>query len=307
MNIFLSSAIVAVLATSACAQPDAEKKAVWSVGVLPFSETDETKSLGASASQLVSAQLASSARMVMVERSDLDSVLSEQGMGLSGAVDPGSAAKVGQLAGAQLLVSGRVFKAGASTFCVAKAISVATGRSLPVQVEVKDDDWAGATAKIASDLEIKIIEAAADMFPQIESPDARLDRLKKLVAGKVLPKVHVRIPEQHLSRAVPDPAVQTEIEYTLRQLGAVVVTKEQDADVVVSGEAFSERAAQVSGLVSCRARCEINLTRTKSPGEKSVNRITTGAVDLAENTAAKLALQEAGARLADWIVGEITK
>lgn len=301
----LATAVLSALPSSA-QQPEI-KPAVFSVGVLPFSETDDTKSLGSSASELVGAQLGMSGRLVLIERSQLDAVLSEQGAGLTGAVDPQSAAKLGNLIGAQILVSGRVFKAGKNTYCIAKAISTSTGRSLPAQTQVNGDDWLGAATRLATALDDSIAKNSSDMAPKSETPEARIERLKKLVEGKTLPKVFIRIPEEHLSRIIPDPAVQTEIEFTLQKIGVTVVTNETDADVIVAGEAFSERAIQLGTLVSCRARCELTLTKKSAPGTKQVNRITTGAVDIAENTAAKQALQNAGAKLADWVVAELAK
>ena len=303
--IALIAAIFNVLPSSA--QEAAPKPAIFSTGVLPFSETDDTKGLGASASELVAAQLGTSGRLVLVERSQLDAVLSEQGVGLTGAVDPQSAAKLGNLIGAQILVTGRVFKAGKNTYCIAKAISTTTGRSLPAQAQVNGDDWMSAATKLATSLDESIAKSASDMAPQAETPEARIERLRKLVDGKTLPKVFIRVSEEHLSRIIPDPAVQTEIEYTLQKIGVTVVTNETEADIVVAGEAFSERAIQLGTLVSCRARCELTLTRKSAPGTKQVNRITTGAVDIAENTAAKQALQNAGAKLAEWVVAEIVK
>lgn len=289
------------------AQETPPKSTVFSVGVLPFTDTDDTKSLGSSASELVGAQLGMSGNLVLIERSQLDAILSEQGVGLTGAVDPQSAAKLGNLIGAQILVTGRVFKAGKDTYCIAKAISTTTGRSLPAQTLVKDDDWMNAATVLATALDESIAKNAADMAPKSETAEARIERLKKMVEGKTLPKVFIRVPEEHLSRIIPDPAVQTEIEFTLQKIGVTVVTDETAADIVVAGEAFSERAIQLGTLVSCRARCELTLTRKSAPGTKQVNRITTGAVDIAENTAAKQALQNAGAKLADWVVAELVK
>ncbi|MEO8616620.1 MAG: CsgG/HfaB family protein [Luteolibacter sp.] len=299
--------LVALTSLPVIAQEAAPMPSVFSVGVLPFAETDDTKSLGSSASELVGAQLGMSGNLVLIERSQLDAVLSEQGMGLTGAVDPQSAAKLGNLTGAQILVTGRVFKAGKNTYCIAKAISTATGRSLPAQTQVKGDDWMNAATTLATALDAAIVKNASDMAPKAETPEARIDRLKKMVEGKTLPKVFIRIPEEHLSRIIPDPAVQTEIEFTLQKIGVTVVTNETEADVVVAGEAFSERAIQLGTLVSCRARCELTLTKKSAPGTKQVNRITTGTVDIAENTAAKQALQNAGAKLADWVVAELVK
>jgi TolB-like protein len=299
--------LLSLTALPILAQETPLKPTVFSVGVLPFAETDDTKDLGSSASELVGTQLGMSGNLVLIERAQLDAVLSEQGMGLTGAVDPQSAAKIGNLIGAEILVTGRVFKAGKNTYCIAKAVSTATGRSLPAQTQVKGDDWMNAATVLASALDAAITKNAADMGTKAETPEARIERLKKMVEGKTLPKVFIRISEQHLSRIIPDPAVQTEIEFTLQKIGVTVVTNKNEADVVVSGEAFSERSVQLGTLVSCRARCELSLTKKSAPGTKQVNRITTGAVDISENTSAKQALQNAGAKLADWVVAELVK
>lgn len=301
----LAIAILTIIPSTA--QETAVKPAIFSVGILPFSETDDTKNLGATASELVGTQLGMSGNLILLERSQLDAVLSEQGAGLTGAIDSQSAAKLGKLIGAQILVTGRVFKAGKNTYCIAKAISTATGRSLPAQTQVNGDDWLAAATKLATALDESITKNSADMTPKSETAEARIERLSKLVEGKILPKVFIRIPEEHLSRIIPDPAVQTEIEFTLQKIGVTVVTNEAEADILITGQAFSERAIQLGTLVSCRARCELALTRKSSPGTKQVNRITTGAVDIAENAAAKQALQIAGAKLAEWVTAEIAK
>ena len=58
----------------------------------------------------------------------MEKVLGEQELGLSGTVSPDSAAKVGQLTGAKVLVTGRVFKADEQTIIVAKIIGTETSR-----------------------------------------------------------------------------------------------------------------------------------------------------------------------------------
>ncbi|MBK1854522.1 hypothetical protein JO972_06105 [Verrucomicrobiaceae bacterium 5K15] len=284
---------------------NAPKPIVFSVGVLPFAETAATKDTGAAAAELLSAQLGMSGRFVLVERASLDSVLSEQGLGISGAVDSKSASTLGKLMGAQILITGRVFKAGETTYCIAKAISVTTGRSLPAQTMLKGGNWLEATKSLAKSLDTSIQKAAADMAPQHETHEQQVARLKKLTAGKKLPSVYISIPEKHLTRVIPDPAVETEIGLILQKLGFVIKTASKDADYTLTGEAFSERASQVGNLISCRARCEIILKQQAAPDQKVVNRVTTGAVDTAENTAAKTALQHAGAQLAEWIVVEL--
>lgn len=100
-------------------------------------------------------------------------------------------------------------------------------------------------------------------------------------------RVMVVIPEYHIQRAVPDPAAETEIIRQLINAGfktidpkvyqeirntdpalfkdnkkSVLFARQKGADILVTGEAFSERASDasgslMSGLSGCNARVEI--------------------------------------------------
>ena len=94
------------------------------------------------------------------------------------------------------------------------------------------------------------------------TPPARIDRLKKLVAGKKLPSVSVQIAEQHINRVVIDPAAQTEMKLILQQIGFEVIEPNDQAkraEVTITGEAFSELGARKGNLISCRSRVEISV------------------------------------------------
>ena len=72
--------------------------------------------------------LSAEPNLILVERAELDKALGEQELGLSGTVTPESAAKIGQLTGAKVLVTGRVFKTDTELFIVAKIIGTETSR-----------------------------------------------------------------------------------------------------------------------------------------------------------------------------------
>jgi hypothetical protein len=67
---------------------------------------------------------------------ELDKALGEQELGLSGAIAPAAAAKVGQLTGAKVLVTGRVMQAGSETLVVAKLIGTDTGRVFAAKAKI---------------------------------------------------------------------------------------------------------------------------------------------------------------------------
>jgi len=272
----------------------------YAVAVFDFAAAPDFEGKGEEVSTLLTALLSTHPGLILVERAELSKVLGEFELGLSGNVDASSAAKVGHLTGAQVLVTGRIFRAGEEQFLAAKAIGTETGRvygelaKYPVGGSISE-----AAAELADKLAARIGEQGATFLATAETAEERLARLSKLVAGKELPSVYVSIPEEHLSRPVPDPAAQTEIQKTLQDLGFTLVDQEGDADFVVTGEAFSELGTRTANLVSCRARVEIVVKEPAKGSEISVDRQTSVAADLAENVAAKSALQNAGHILAE--------
>ena len=66
---------------------------------------------------------------------ELEKVLGEHELGLSGTVSPDTAAKVGQLTGAKVLVTGRVFTTDKDLLIVAKIIGTETSRVYGEMVE----------------------------------------------------------------------------------------------------------------------------------------------------------------------------
>ncbi len=144
---------------------------------------------------------------------------------------------------------------------------------------------------------------------KVETQAERVERLKKLVAGKTLPAVYVNVVEQHLARPVIDPAVQTEMMLILKEIGFPVLLAEElggRTDVVrITGEAFSELAMRRGNLVSCRARVEIVVTGPGSPALLHTDRQTDVAIDVAEHVAGKKALENAALKLLDRVVPKL--
>jgi hypothetical protein len=279
--------------------------------VLDFQTGSEDLSgKGAEAAVLLNAQLSGAPAVILVERQELAKILGEQELGLSGTVDPATAAKVGSITGAKVLITGRVFGAGGKFYAVAKIISTETSR---VYGEVATFTDLAALDKATEALAGKIGElidkqGATLVAPPLDSA-ARLEALKKSLTGKSLPSVAVEITEQHLERPTIDPAAQTEMRKTLLALGFPVIDPKssgKSADVTISGEAFSEIAGRRGNLVSCRARVEIKVVKTAT-GELLVSDSQTeSAVDLAEHVAGKRALERASEKLLERILPKIS-
>ncbi|MCI0494725.1 hypothetical protein L0Z72_06925 [candidate division KSB1 bacterium] len=116
-NIALSLALLLILAAIAPAQsPKALKKRV---AVFAFEDkTDHTwhwwtgQPVGQGMADMLVTELVKSGKYKVIERQEIEKILSEQKMGQTGLVTPESAAKVGQLLGVELAVIGSVTEFG---------------------------------------------------------------------------------------------------------------------------------------------------------------------------------------------------
>lgn len=156
-----------------------------------------------------------------------------------------------------------------------------------------------------------------------------------LMIRKHKPRVMVVIPEQHLTRKIPDPAGETEIIKKLLGKGFKVVDQSQvakirdndqvkaaiegdsslaakiglqyGAEVMIVGEAFSEGAGKNigGGLISCRARVEARAIKTDTGEILAADGRHAAGLDISEAIAGKKALQNAGSELADYLTEQI--
>lgn len=278
-----------------------------SVAVLDFQTTGEKlDKKGSEVAVLLGARLSTSPDIILVERQEIEKILGEQELGLSGTVTPDTAAKVGNLTGAQVLITGRLFESGNQLFLVAKIMSTETSRVYGEMTTLPD---LGALDKATTDLATKITETLSKrgdtLVAKIIPPAKRLEHLKSLVAGKKLPSVLIQITEQHLQKPVIDPAAQTEIQLILQQLGFEIITEKDPTkkpEITITGEAFSELGMRRGNLISCRSRVEIQVTQTGTNKLILADRQTDVAVDIAENLAGKKALENAANKLIDRVV-----
>jgi len=292
------------------------------VAILDFGAKDPAMpDLGPQIGEVLTAALSGEPGFTLVDRATLARTLQEHELNLTGAVSTEQAVQVGKLVGARILVTGKAFMLGKQVFITAKLIGTET--SLVEGVLVKDESGADVGNLVVS-LATEIADRLRKAGPRLVASDDGIDplpKLKKELAGRAKPKVVVIITEEHM-RTAPlvqpvDPAVETEVKLMLRECGfeimdvpqneladwARAIRKEdvqswprglQDADLIITGEAFSEFAARIGNLVSCSARAEINMVNRKDGKIVLAQRETTRAVDLSENIAGKKALEKAG-------------
>lgn len=280
-----------------------------SVAVLDFeAENASNADYGADLGTLLAIDLSLDENLAVVERADLAKILSEQEIGLSGAVDSQTAAKIGHLTGAQVIIMGRVMEAGGATYLVAKAFSTETSRVFGAKAKMKRGEAPDqAISEIADTLSESIQKNRAAMIVEAPDPQALAEQLRKLTVGHKLPSVKVSIPEVHIGQPVPDPAAQTELVRLLKEAGFNVIDDKSgnSADVEISGEAFSETGMRFRNLDSCTARVEIKVINTHNDEILLADAKKAVALDIAEHVAGKTALQEGAALLAPSVVEAI--
>lgn len=284
---------------------------VLTVAVFDFESKDEAvRDLGPKIATLVNANLSTEPQIITVERAELEKALGEQELTLSGTVSADTAVKVGQLTGAKVLVTGRAFKVDKELIIVAKVISAETSRVYGEMV--KGGPSASITdlsAELAKKIGKTVSEKGETLVAKTESREERIGKLLRLLKDGKRPVVSVKIEEKHFNGPTIDPAAETELQKTLVECGFKLADEKSDlkADIEITGEALSQFAMRRGNFVSCKGRVEIKV-REKATGNIFLSdRQTSVAVDVAEQTAAKTALQNAAMDLAVRIIPKLSK
>lgn len=320
--------VLAALVVLAAVSADA---AEVTIAVLTFeAKGKEVKEYGKQAGDLLTAMIpAVNPEIKTVERAKLDEILKELEMSLTGVADETNSLKVGKLAGAQLIVTGRLFVLDETLYAVAKIIGTETSK---VKAEFSKGKLSGKLSPIlealAQKVALSITENLPDLLPAKDDKKSPADAIAAAIRGKRLPKVAVVVREEHVSRRTTvDPAVETEITFILKKCGFEIVGGKEkelskwakaflgesgakvpasisEADVIIVGEAFSEFAARTGNLVTCKARIEIQAIERETGKLLSIQRKNTRVADLSEQIAGKKALQKAAADIAPELIIE---
>jgi len=288
-------------------------EAVYPVAVLPFQDrSKEVAGQGKIVADILFANLVINPAIVLVDREDLDTVLKEQELSLSGIVNPAQAVQIGQVIGAKIIVTGSVVRAEKTVYLVAKIIGTETTRVLGASVKgTVDDPIDKLTEELAAAIGATILKDGSRLVAAPLTRDNRIAALGEKIKDKSRPVLLIDIPEEHLSRRIVDPAAETELSVFCTELGFTLVDKKlgnkKDADILLVGEAFSERGMGLGNLISVKARVEVKAIDCETGKIIAIDRQTTVAVDLTENIAAKNALQQAGAILAERMIPKIVQ
>jgi Curli production assembly/transport component CsgG len=308
MKLKLIPILVSLLFAGALAR--AATNDVLTVAVFDFESKDEAvRDFGPKVAALINANLSAEPQIITVERAELEKVLGEQELGLSGTVSPDTAAKVGNLTGAKVLITGRVFRADAELMIVAKVIGTETSRVYGELVKGRANASISELSEaLAKKIATTINQRGETLVAKVETREERVEKIKKQIKTDKLPSVSVKIGERHFGQPVIDPAAETELGKILQECGFKLIDDHStnSPEVEITGDAFSAFGLRKGNLISCKARVELKV-RSKNGDVLAVDRQTSVAVDITEQTAAKTALQNAAAELAERILPRIAQ
>jgi len=296
----------------AAGSPAAAAK-VYPAAILPFQERgDDVKGLGAQVTDLLFAELVADERMYLVDREDLDEILKELELSRSGLVASSEAARVGQLTGAKILLTGSVIQVDGKLYLVAKIIGTETTRVLGASVKGNvRDELDALTGQLADEVARTIETRAEDLIAKPRTREDRLAAVKEALGNAERPIVKVTVSERHVGQATIDPAAETEIILFCKEAGFEVIDPShgdaRQADMLLIGEGMSEFAARHGSLTSVKARLELKAVDARTGRVVAIDRQTSVEVDLSEQLAGKAALQEAAAEIAERLLPKIVQ
>lgn len=301
-------------AKTAPANPDAQQVeevtqpiSVALLGV--YNKGEEVKEMAPKIGALLMAEMSTKDTIQLVEREEIDKIISELEINLSGMIDPKTANQIGRMTGAHVLVTAATFQVDGTLYVVAKVIGVETTRVFGVTVKGPLERQLDLlTSKLAENIAETISKRQKDLLAPKKSEEDRLAALKKKLGDDRLPVLSISITEQHVGKALANPTAEVEFVRICRELGFTVVDsatlRSTKAELSISGQASSEFAMQKQNLIGVRARVEVQV---KSVDGKVLvaDRQTLSKVALTERIAGKVALEDATLELAERVIPQI--
>lgn len=163
------------------------------LAVMPF-QTDKKlaeKRVNYACAEILTNRLIETKTFTVTERARLEEVMQEQRLGLSGAVESATAARVGKLTGARLVILGSVSRLGANYHLSTEMVDSETGEIMAsdvteVAVEVFDKDASGYITEIPEYDALGIYLAGG--LGQLKSKDLpAVDNASLIPSGRLTP------------------------------------------------------------------------------------------------------------------------
>jgi len=261
------------------------------------------ESKAAEAVLLLDANLSASPSIILLDRLEIAKIMSEQNLGVSGIIDPATAAQAGHILGARLLITGRFLHDGKTYLLMTKIISSETGRVYNETVDFPDLDHLPGSVRILSEKIQKTISAKrALLLAKIETPEERLARWRKTVKAP-LPRVSIQVVDCRTDSCAQD-TFSTQLRYFLTELGFPVLdpSSPHSPDITITGETASTFTGRRSDIISYRALAITKVQRNSDQKTLLDARIVEPCVALSDAAAKSGALESAAAKLMDQLI-----
>ena len=261
------AAVLALPAAEPSAAVAAEKQAetipVPTIAVLPFSSRgsrERNEALGNTIAELVTVEMMNVEGVELVERAELDKILTELHLSATGLVSPENRLKIGQLTGARVLITGSVFASGGKNFVIAKVIGTETGGVLAA-ANSGDVDPVELVPELCGKISALLKEKGSSILPPRRTVLSVAGMLSPQVKGEGR-KVYVKV-EETIGTPVIDPAAETELKKLLLTLGFAIVEERSAAEFALIGEGIAADSGAFQEFSSSTARVELTLYRGK--------------------------------------------
>jgi hypothetical protein len=260
--------------------------------------------LGKDTTSLLTADLSSDPRFDFVDRGQLQQVLDEEALGASGIISPDSAAKIGQLTGAKVLVGGRVLlsRPDNTVTILASIIGTENGRIFSETVEGPRTNLEAMTSDLSKKIALTITDQATNLLASATTErEEHISQIVAKIKGKKRPAISIKIDEHLPGGAGAFETTETELGVLLQKAGFTVVDEKSDAkpDVIISGEAVAATTAKNGSFFSSHATLEIKAQERTTGKIISFDRQENVAADIGEQMAARKALENATDELAE--------
>jgi TolB-like protein len=257
LTLFLSLGTIAL-----AGMPDALTVAVYN-----FTGEAEAASYGSKVTALVTADLATETNLIMVERSELNKALNEQAFDNTGMVGADAAAKMGQISGAKVLVTGQIIKTEENHLVlIANIVGTETARLFAAKVEGPANDLLALTSDLSAKIAQTIVIQTTNLIAETpESSAARLNRIVKSVQGTNRPTVSERKPDVVITGVVVVDGshrrggIHTEhavvvVKVQERRTGTLIAVDRQESAATDATQVGAQRSAQALAVDELAAR-----------------------------------------------------
>jgi TolB-like protein len=280
------------------------------VAVFGFNDADKHGGeYGGKVTTLVTASLTTEPDIIMVERMELKKALGEQALGASGMVNSEQAAKIGQITGAKVLVSGQVIKTDKSRLViVANIVGTETGRLFAQKVEGPTENLTDLTSELSHKIAQTIHEQSSSFIAENKSHEDYLNRIVKSVTGTNRPTVSVTI---HWPQSVKSLCVSanTELGLILQKAGFTVVDGQSESkpDIEITGQVETDAGPTRGHLHSSHAVIDLKVQERRTGKILIIEHQTADAVDIGQAGARKAACASAADSLAERILPKMAE